>query len=227
MIRTICTLAFLAIAMAARADPLTLHSTYDVAGTNPDGSKYAGKAAIKVISEASFTIKWTIGGTLYDGFGMRNDDALAATYTIDGKPGLVIYKVDADGVLHGVWVVRGENDGKRLGHCPFGGLLVPCRGAGRPSARELKAFGFRLEARAKNLGIERILEAVADERRIVVLHIHVELADIPDEEVHDLAVVGELTPRQHHLMRALFIELAQPRASLVRIHCLSALDPNR
>jgi len=111
MIRTICTLAFLAIAMAARAAPLALHSTYDVAGTNPDGSKYTGRATIKVISEASFTIKWTIGGALYEGFGMRDGNALAATYTINGKPGLVIYRVDDDGVFHGLWVVRGGNDG--------------------------------------------------------------------------------------------------------------------
>jgi hypothetical protein len=42
---------------------------------------------------------------------MRSDDALAATYTIDGKPGLVIYKVNDDGVFHGIWVVRGDNEG--------------------------------------------------------------------------------------------------------------------
>ncbi len=95
----------------ARAEPLTLHSAYDVAGTNPDGSTYSGTARIQVISEASFTIHWRIGGATYDGFGMRDGDALAANYTIDGKPGLVIYKVDDDGVFHGVWVVRGDNEG--------------------------------------------------------------------------------------------------------------------
>jgi hypothetical protein len=42
---------------------------------------------------------------------MRNDDALAATYTIDGKPGLVIYKVDDDGVWRGIWVVKGNDEG--------------------------------------------------------------------------------------------------------------------
>ena len=104
MIRTICTVAFLAIAMAARAEPLVLHTKYQVVGTNPDGTKYSGTATIKVISEATYTIRWSIGGAIYE-------DALAATYTINSKPGLVIYRVDDDGVFHGLWVVRGDNDG--------------------------------------------------------------------------------------------------------------------
>jgi hypothetical protein len=111
MIRTLFVFVFLVFATIARADVLTLHSTYDAAGTNPDGSKYSGTVAIKVISEKTFTIHWKIGDETYDGFGMRNGDALAATYILDGKPGLIIYKVDDSGVLNGFWVVRGENDG--------------------------------------------------------------------------------------------------------------------
>jgi hypothetical protein len=51
-----------------------------------------------------------IGGSTYDGFGMRNGDALAATYTISGRPGLVLYKVGDNGVLEGLWSVRGDNE---------------------------------------------------------------------------------------------------------------------
>jgi hypothetical protein len=110
MLRAFWTLAFLVVATAVHADTLTLHSTYDVAGTAGDGSKYTGTAQIKVISEKSFTIKWLIGGETYEGFGMRNDTALAATYTMDGKPGLIIYKVDGDGVMRGAWVVKGSDE---------------------------------------------------------------------------------------------------------------------
>jgi hypothetical protein len=110
MIRTIVALLFLAVVPLAHADTLTLHSTYEVAGTNPDGSKYRGTANIKVISDASFTIHWKIGNAVYDGFGMRNGDALAATYEINGKPGLVIYRVDDEGTLRGLWVVRGSDN---------------------------------------------------------------------------------------------------------------------
>ncbi len=52
------------------------------------------------------------------------------------------------------------------------------------------------EARAENLGIERVLEAVAHEGRVIVFDVHVEFADIADEEVYDLAVIGKLLPRQ-------------------------------
>ncbi len=109
MIRTICTLAFLVVAVAARADTLTLHKKYDATGTNPDGSSYTGTATVSVISDATFTIQWTIEGTTYKGFGMRMNDALSATYMIDGDPGLVIYKVDANGVLGGLWAIRGRD----------------------------------------------------------------------------------------------------------------------
>jgi hypothetical protein len=65
-------------------------------------------ASVKVISDATYTIVWKIGGSTYEGFGMRLNDSLAATYTINGEPGLVIYKVDGDG-LTGAWAVRGHD----------------------------------------------------------------------------------------------------------------------
>lgn len=101
--------ALLTAPMAASAEPLKLAKTYDDAGTNPDGSKYTGTAAINVISDTTFTIEWKIGGDTYKGYGMRMNDTLAAMYTIDGKPGLVIYKVDDKGALRGLWTIRGEN----------------------------------------------------------------------------------------------------------------------
>jgi hypothetical protein len=44
-----------------------------------------------------------------------------------------------------------------------------------------------------------------------------------DEEIQNLAVIGELPTRQHHLIGAFLIELAQPRAFPVRIHGLQPL----
>jgi hypothetical protein len=109
MVRIICTLAFLAVALpAGAADKLTLASRYDATGTNPDGSRYTGTASVKVISDTTFTIKWTIAGSTYEGFGMRLNDSLAATYMIDGEPGLIIYNVGGDG-LTGVWAIRGHD----------------------------------------------------------------------------------------------------------------------
>ena len=108
MIRAISALAFLAIVSSASAESLTLATKYDAVGTNPDGSKYTGTATVQILSDTTFAIQWTINGTVYKGFGMRRNDALAATYTIDGEPGLVIYKVDGNG-LNGLWAIRGEN----------------------------------------------------------------------------------------------------------------------
>jgi hypothetical protein len=99
----------LVAALPAVAETLTLASTYDVAGTNADGSKYAGVANIEVISDSTFTIKWSISGSTYTGFGMRMNNALAATYTLNGQPGLVIYQVEPGGRFDGLWAVRGQN----------------------------------------------------------------------------------------------------------------------
>lgn len=110
MIRQIlCAVVFLAAVAVAHAEPLMLAKSYDAAGTNPDGSKYTGTVSIKLISDTTFAIEWNIGGELYKGFGMRRNDTLAATYTVGGEPGLMIYQVDDKGVMRGAWAVRGEN----------------------------------------------------------------------------------------------------------------------
>ena len=108
MIRMLCTLALLAVALPASADPPSLASRYKASGSNPDGSKYTGTTSVTVISDTTYTIVWKIGGATYEGFGMRLNDSLAATYMIDGEPGLVIYKVDGDGLI-GPWAIRGRD----------------------------------------------------------------------------------------------------------------------
>jgi hypothetical protein len=39
---------------------------------------------------------------------MRRNDVLAATYAVDGQQGLVIYQMMPNGVLDGLWSVRGQ-----------------------------------------------------------------------------------------------------------------------
>jgi hypothetical protein len=114
MIRTISSFIFLIVATAVNADSLTLASTYRAVGTNPDGSKYTGTVAIEILSNTTFGIQWTISGTVYKGFGMRRNEALAATYMINGQPGLIIYQVEGNG-LDGLWSVRGQ-DGSGTEH---------------------------------------------------------------------------------------------------------------
>jgi hypothetical protein len=40
---------------------------------------------------------------------MRMNDTLAATYLVNGEPGLIIYQVGDNGVLSGLWAIRGQN----------------------------------------------------------------------------------------------------------------------
>jgi hypothetical protein len=85
-----------------------LASHYAASGSNPDGSQYTGNADVTVISDTTFSIVWKIEGQRYEGFGMRLNDSLAATYMINGEPGLVIYHVDGNG-LTGAWAIRGHD----------------------------------------------------------------------------------------------------------------------
>jgi hypothetical protein len=107
--RLFCAVVFLAAVTAANAEPLKLAPKYNSTGTNPDGSKYTGSAVVHIISDTTFAIEWTISGETYKGFGMRMNDSLAATYMINGEPGLIIYHVDDKGILRGLWAVRGED----------------------------------------------------------------------------------------------------------------------
>src|SRR5262249_44556753 len=105
--------------------------------------------------------------------------------------------------------------------CP--GAAATSRVARQWSAGELEPLGLRLEARAEDRGVERIRKAIAHEGGVLVLDIHVELADVVHQEIHDGAVVRELPARKHHLVRALLVELAQPGIALVWVHIPSPL----
>jgi hypothetical protein len=61
-----------------------------------------------VVSNSTFKIKWSIGTSTIEGFGMRMNNSLAATYEINGEAGLVIYRLDGNG-FDGLWAIRGHN----------------------------------------------------------------------------------------------------------------------
>ena len=81
---------------------------YTVQGTNLNGSTYGGEAEITLTSETTCEIKWTTESTESFGICMRNDDSFAAGYKLGDEIGLVIYKVQSDGSLHGLWTVAGK-----------------------------------------------------------------------------------------------------------------------
>lgn len=95
---------FSALPAAAQA----IGGAYTVAGTNFDGSAYGGDVEITLTSETTCVIKWTTGSTTSEGICMRNDDAFSAAYVLNNEIGLVTYKVQADGSLHGLWTLAGK-----------------------------------------------------------------------------------------------------------------------
>ena len=83
--------------------------TYDVQGTNLDGSAYSGTATITLTSDTTCAIEWNTAGTTSQGICMLHDDAFAAGYVLQDAVGLVVYKVRAGGVLEGVWTLTGQD----------------------------------------------------------------------------------------------------------------------
>ena len=101
-------LAMLVIAsMPAAAQ--SIGGTYTVSGTNFDGSSYGGEATITLTSETTCTIHWETGGSNSDGICMRNDNAFSAGYVMGKEIGLVVYKMDDNGSLHGLWTMAGKD----------------------------------------------------------------------------------------------------------------------
>jgi len=107
MRKFILTVAMLGIA-AVPAAAQSIGGTYTVAGTNFDGSPYGGEATITLTSGTTCTIHWETGGSSSDGICMRNDNAFSAGYVMDKDIGLVVYKVEEDGSLHGLWTIAGK-----------------------------------------------------------------------------------------------------------------------
>ncbi|MER8388312.1 hypothetical protein NKJ46_19820 [Mesorhizobium sp. M0166] len=107
MRKLILSLALLNLA-ALPAAAQSIGGTYAVAGTNFDGSSYGGDATITLTSETTCTIHWETGGSSSDGICMRNDDAFSAGYIMGKAVGLVVYKVQDDGSLHGLWTIAGK-----------------------------------------------------------------------------------------------------------------------
>jgi len=85
--------------------------SYSIVGTNQDGSAYKG--TLDVIKHGDvYQFRWNAGKP-YDGIGVQNGNAVAASFTggSDGKGcGVVSYQILGDGALDGVWGYWGQDD---------------------------------------------------------------------------------------------------------------------
>ena len=90
---------------AAAAD---IGGTYKIAGKNVDGSSYTGKAEITITSKNTCRISWNTG-SVQNGICMRNGIAFSAAYSFsNGTVGLIIYEIEDDGSLKGLWTIADQ-----------------------------------------------------------------------------------------------------------------------
>lgn len=85
---------------ATAGDAVEVGGSYNVHGTNPNGSQYTGTVVI-VPKDGGYRFSWLIAdGTTYKGKGTRKGDTIVVNW---GAKYPVIYEVGADGVLNGRW----------------------------------------------------------------------------------------------------------------------------
>lgn len=97
--------------MLVMTAPVLAQSTasYNVQGTNLDGSSYGGTATITLTSDTTCVIEWQTGGSTSSGICMKYQNAFAAGYVLGDDIGLVIYEIMGDGSLRGQWTIAGSN----------------------------------------------------------------------------------------------------------------------
>ena len=83
--------------------------TYNVEGTNLNGSPYNGTAQVTLLSDTTCQIVWKTGPTESWGHCMKVGDYVSAGYIMGEAIGIIMYLVNDDGSLDGFWTVSGQN----------------------------------------------------------------------------------------------------------------------
>jgi hypothetical protein len=93
-----------------RAEAQPAAGIYDMAGTNPNGSPYTGLVLLADRGSGAFQVEWNVSGQRISGWAVAQGDALAASYVLDGRIGVVLYRRAGD-AWRGVWSVSGAGAG--------------------------------------------------------------------------------------------------------------------
>ena len=96
------------LVLCSAATAQDIGGNYTVEGTNLDGSAYGGTAEIKLTIGTTCEIYWTTVTTTTQGICMRNDNAFSAAYVLGDAIGLIIYLVQEDGSMQGLWTIAGK-----------------------------------------------------------------------------------------------------------------------
>ena len=94
---------------ASAAQGQDIGGAYALDGRDFNGGAYYGAVEITATSDVTCEIVWMIDGQEAVGICMRQDNAFAASYVMNGQVGMAIYRVLPDGTLEGTWTVAGSN----------------------------------------------------------------------------------------------------------------------
>ncbi|UPY36417.1 hypothetical protein [Sediminicoccus sp. KRV36] len=81
--------------------------TYDITGTNPDGTPYIGVLQLDQIGLLSFRLQWTIGPDVIEGVGMVSGLSFATAFSLGNTPSMGVYELRPNGQLVGQWTTIG------------------------------------------------------------------------------------------------------------------------
>jgi hypothetical protein len=107
-LKTACVASLAFLALVSDASSAEIGGRYRLAGTNLDGSKYLGTVDITISSDTNCHIVWHTGGQDLNGICMRGPETFVAAYGDQSGAGLVLYRIEADGTLNGVWTVANQ-----------------------------------------------------------------------------------------------------------------------
>lgn len=102
MILSLAVLTSLALPAAAQRS-----GTYDITGTNPDGTAYIGTLVLEQIGLLSFRLQWNIGPDVIEGVGMVSGLSFATAFSLGSNPSMGIYELRPNGDLVGQWTTIG------------------------------------------------------------------------------------------------------------------------
>ena len=104
----VMSIAILAVALGSNvALAQSVGGKYTVEGKNIDGSSYGGTVTITPSSNSTCRIVWKTGSTS-NGICMLAGKSFAAAYVLNKSFGLVLYELQDDGSLKGVWTIADE-----------------------------------------------------------------------------------------------------------------------
>ena len=98
--------ALLVFAAVGPLNAADIVGQYSCVGTNPTGGQYMGVVVIAKDAQR-YSVKWTVGNESYAGIGLLEGDVLSVSWTVQGMPGVVVYKRAPGGKLNGRWTVQG------------------------------------------------------------------------------------------------------------------------